>query len=236
MLCIYKFNIEYNNHAATVSFVSVSMGQMVYYPNHQRQDKEKRVNKVSSLSIKDRWNIHRQREAVLGWSIQQAYWSYLIWQFIQHCWLYATDISWPTTKQRDEVLLQQRWADTVMLSGDNKQDTKQNSKYVVMIYYSPAYHFQHITDRAELNLPVGSHNVELVLQGWRLLRSLPDLMWFRFHESFPRRSFTGENPNQVLHLNSLSQYCTNLVYVSWKTLAYFLDTSLNQVLRWQQLA
>lgn len=38
----------------TVSFVSVNIGQMVYYPNHKRQDKEKKVNKVSSLSMKDR--------------------------------------------------------------------------------------------------------------------------------------------------------------------------------------
>lgn len=129
----------------TVSFVSVNIGQMVYYPNHKRQDKEKKVNKVSSLSMKDRWIIDRPREAVMVCSIQQASWN-KIWQVIWHHWLCATDIWWPTTQQGDEVLLQQRLADTVMLYGDTKQDSKTDSKYVVMIYYSPVHHIQHMTD------------------------------------------------------------------------------------------
>lgn len=74
MLCIQLTSIMSNTLIMqdTVSFVSVNIGQMVYYPNHKRQDKEKRVNKVSSLSMKDRWNIDRPREAVMVWSIQQA--------------------------------------------------------------------------------------------------------------------------------------------------------------------
>lgn len=43
---------------------------------------------------------------------------------------------------------------------------------VFLSYCYHAHHIQHMTYfRAELKLPVGFQNVELKLQGWRLLRS-----------------------------------------------------------------